>query len=216
MRLVIQITAIWVVTASALFAQSELSFYGGIQSAPHSGVSGNDPTGIGAFDFNAAWEGRSFEMPPYYGVRYTRWTSDTFGWGIDFTHAKVYADDDTLASSGFSTLEFTDGLNTLTLNAYRRFPDTDWSFVPYVGAGVGLSIPYVEVNTGGAGTFEYQITGPAIQVVAGASYPINDRWSVFGEYKGTYSVNTADLNGGGELKTNIMTNALNIGVSLGF
>lgn len=46
-----------------------LSVYGGYQTAPHSGVSGND--GVTDFDFTTGWKGKSFEMPPYYGVRGT-------------------------------------------------------------------------------------------------------------------------------------------------
>lgn len=198
------------------FAEDEISIYGGIQDAPHSGVSGRDPGGLGAFDFNADWEGRSGEMPPYWGFRWTRWQTETFGWGIDVNHAKVYADDDTLRDSGFSHLEFTDGLNIVTLNAWRRFTDTNWPVTPYVGAGVGLSIPHVEATSAGGDTAGYQITGPAVQWVAGASYSINDRWSVFGEYKGTYSMNDAELDNGGSLETDIVTNAFNFGVSLGF
>ncbi len=202
--------------SGAVMAEDQISIYGGYQTAPHSGVSGNDPGGVGSFDFTAGWEGRSFEMPPYWGLRWTRWRSRTFGWGLDINHTKVYADDDTLADSGFSHFEFSDGLNILTLNAWRRFPDTGMRVTPYVGAGVGLSIPHVEVTTPGGRVFEYQVTGPAVQWVAGASYSINDRWSVFGEYKGTYSLNEADLGSGGTLETDIVTNALNFGVSFGF
>ena len=36
------------------------------------------------------------------------------------------------------------------------------------------------------------------------------------EYKGTYSKNDVDLDGGGNLETNIVTNALNLGVSFNF
>ena len=39
---------------------------------------------------------------------------------------------------------------------------------------------------------------------------------VFGEYKGTYSVNEADLTNGGTLKSDIVTNAINVGVSFSF
>jgi lipid A oxidase len=200
----------------AALAEVELSFYGGSQGSPHSVVSGNDPGGIGAFNFTAGWDGRSIEMPPYYGIRYTTWTSDTFGWGFEMNHAKIYANDATLAASGFSRLEFSDGLNLLTVNAFRRWTDTPWAVTPYVGAGIGISVPHVEVTSPGGTTFEYQVTGPAVQWVAGASYPLSDRWSVFGEYKGSYSKNSADLTNGGTLETNIVTNALNIGVSLGF
>jgi len=201
---------------SAAHAETELSFYGGMQSAPHSRVHGNDPGGIGAFDFTAGWEGRSFDAPPYYGIRATWWTSPDYGWGIELNHAKVYSDDATRAASGFSVLEFTDGLNILTVNGWRRFPGTGWGFTPYVGAGVGVSVPHVEVTSTGGSVFEYQLTGPAVQWVAGASYPLGDNWSVFGEYKGTYSMNKADLGSGGALETNIITNALNVGVSFGF
>ena len=78
-------------------------------------------------------------------------------------------------------------------------------------------MPHVESQTtGGAKTFEYQITGPAAAIAAGVKYDINDRWGIFGEYKGTYSMNEASLTGGGTLKTNIVTNALNLGVSFSF
>ena len=218
MRIFFAIAICVIAISNSAIAESEFSFYSGTQGSPHSGVRGTDSSagGIGDFDFTAGWEGRPMEMPPYYGFRYTRWTSETFGWGFDFNHTKAYADDETLADSGFSTLEFSDGLNHLTINAYRRFPDLGWPVTPYVGAGLGLSIPHVEVDTGGEKTFEYQIAGPAAQVVAGASYRFSDRWSVFGEYKGSYSINSMDLEGGGELETNIVTNAFNIGISLGF
>jgi lipid A oxidase len=39
---------------------------------------------------------------------------------------------------------------------------------------------------------------------------------VFGEYKGTYSSNEAELSGGGSLETDIVTNAFNVGVSFRF
>jgi len=60
------------------------------------------------------------------------------------------------------------------------------------------------------------LTGPAATLIAGASLPINDQWSVFGEYNGTYSTNTAELDSGGTLETDIATNALNVGVSFNF
>ena len=216
MQRLLLITVASLALSGAALAEDQFSIYGGIQSAPHSGVTGTDPGGVGDFDFTAGWEGRSFEMPPYWGLRWTRWQTDRFGWGVDINHTKVYADDDTLADSGFSHFEFSDGLNILTVNAWRRFPDASATVTPYVGAGIGFSVPHVEVTTSGGRVFEYQVTGPAVQWVAGASYSLNDRWSVFGEYKGTYSMNEADLGSGGTLETDIVTNALNFGVSFGF
>jgi len=198
-------------------AETELSFYTGVQEAPHSRVEGNDPSGIGAFSFLSTWEGRSFEPPPHYGFRATWWKNDKLGFGIDYNHTKVYADSATLAANGFTVLEFSDGLNIITANVWRRWQMPNNNFVPYVGAGIGLSIPHVESQTtGGLKTFEYQMTGPAVQWVAGVKYNLNDKWGVFGEYNGTYSVNEADLVGGGTLKTNIVTNAINIGVAFSF
>ncbi len=216
MRALLGIIILMAVSGAPVTAQTELSFYGGFQTAPHSRVSGDDPGGIGAFDFVAAWEGRSFTLPPYYGVRLTWWQSATLGWGLDFSHDKIYASDATLVDNGLSILEFTDGLNILTLNAYRRWPNLVRVFTPYVGAGLGVSIPHVEFDSGAGKTFEYQLGGPAVAVIAGASYPLNDRWSVFGEYKATFSVNRLELVGGGTLNTNIITNSFNLGASLGF
>lgn len=197
-------------------ADFELSGYFGLQGALSSDVEGEDPGGVGDFDFNADWEGRSFEPPIYWGVRGMYWTEAQYGFGVEFTHAKVYADNDTLDRSGFDVLEFTDGLNILTANVMRRFPEAFGPVMPYVGGGLGVSIPYVEVASSGGETFEYQLTGPAVRWVAGISYPLSPSWSVFGEYQGTFSSNRADLDNGGDLRTDILTNALNLGVSFNF
>ena len=189
----------------------EVSAYTGWQTSPHSGVS----TDVTA-DFTAGWEGRSFEMAPYYGVRGMVWQPSGWGFGVEFTHAKIYADDETLAESGFSTLEFTDGLNILTANALYRWDRPGRRWTPYAGAGIGLSIPYVEVEGNGVSVFEYQVTGPALRLVGGVSYAVSDRWSVFAEYNGTYSMNEADLGGASTLETDVVTNAINIGVSFNF
>ncbi len=196
------------------FAEVELSFYGGIQSAPSSDISIRDPE-IGAADFSIDWEGRSFDAPVYYGIRATRWQSPTFGFGIDFAHNKVYPTAESLPGD-YDVLEFTDGLNTLTVNAYRRWNQVIGGLTPYVGGGIGVALPHVEVTNGASETFGYQLTGPAATWIAGATMPINDKWSVFGEYKGTFSSNTADLDSGGKLETDIVTNAVNVGVSFNF
>jgi len=202
-------------SGGALMAEMELSFYTGYQSAPHSSVTGDDDGA--AFDFGAQWEGRPGQAPPYYGLRWTRWVNEKWGYGVELNHAKVYADDDTLSKNGFKNLEFTDGLNLVTVNGYRRWQNENRRWTPYAGAGIGLAIPHVDIETSsGNKTFEYQVTGPAVVWMGGISYDINDRWSLFGEYKGSFSSNTASLSDGGELKTDLITNALNIGVSYKF
>ena len=198
---------------AAAMAEVELSFYGGLQSALPSDVTVSGDPVISDETINVAWEGKSFDAPPYYGIRATIWSSSEFGYGLDFAHNKVYPK---ALLAGYDTLEFTDGLNTLTVNAYRRWENAIGDLTPYVGGGLGLAIPHVEVTNGTSETFGYQVTGPAATWIAGASYPINDKWSVFGEYKGTYSQNTADLDTGGTLETDVLTNAVNVGLSFRF
>lgn len=206
--------------SAALPAQAEvtLSFYTGFQEAAHSRVRGND--GTSDFSFLSTWEGRSFEMPPYWGARAIWWRNENWGFGGEFTHTKVYASDGTLADNGLDTLEFSDGLNIVTANVMYRWPDRFMGgrLTPYVGGGLGVAVPHVEVTFSGSSdeTFEYQMTGPAARVLFGASYEINDRWALFGEYQTTYSQNEADLKGGGTLETDIVTNAVNIGISYSF
>jgi len=204
----------WLAAPAA--AELEFSLYGGLQSAPHSDVSIFGDGALADQDFTAAWEGRSLEAPPYYGIRATWWPTEMLGIGFDLHHAKVYADDETLAESGLDRLEFSDGLNIVTLNAYRAWDGALGEITPYVGGGVGVAVPHVEVTGNGSETFGYQLTGPAVAWMAGASMPLTDQLSLFGEYKGTYSVNSAELDGGGTLETDIVTNSVNLGVSFNF
>lgn len=190
-------------------AETELSVYTGVQTAPHSVLThsllGSQRVG---------WKGKSFEAPPYYGFRAVWWRSATLGFGVEVNHAKVYADQP--AAYGYDRLEFTDGMNLLTASVWRRFPNSS-RWTPYLGAGLGVAVPHVDIQPiGQAHTFGYQVTGPAAQVVAGASWRMTDKWSLFGEYKGTYSQHRAKLDSGGEIRTNIVTNALNLGVSFRF
>ncbi|WP_435312038.1 outer membrane protein [Primorskyibacter sedentarius] len=202
--------------AGAASAEMELSVYSGWQTAPHSRATGDHPDG-GSYDALIGWEGKSFEMPPYYGLRGTWWRDERLGFGLEFTHAKVYAPDSERENIGFDRMEFTDGLNLITVNAYHRWLNRWDDFTPYVGGGIGLAIPHVDVESaGGEKTFGYQVTGPAVRVLAGVSYDLSERFAVFGEYQFTYSNNEADLEGDGTLETEIKTNALNFGVTLKF
>jgi lipid A oxidase len=197
---------------SSSFAQVELSFYTGVQSAQPSDVSIRDPLLL-PVNTRMDWRGRSFDAPLYYGLRATSWRSGSFGVGLDFAHNKIYPSS---LPDGYDVLEMTDGLNTLTVNAYRRWDSVIGNLVPYVGGGIGIAVPHVEVINDMSQTSGYQLTGPAATLIAGASLPLNDQWSVFGEYKGTYSANTAELDSGGTLEADIVTNALNFGVSFNF
>lgn len=197
-------------------AETQLSLYGGLQSALAGRVSGQDDLGS-PFGFAVDWQGRSFEMPPYYGLRATRWISAAWGYSLEFTHAKTYADDATLASSGFEMLEFTDGLNIVTLNLMRRFDEFS-ALQFYAGAGIGVSVPHVEVQTrvGGPVTFEYQLAGPAARGFFGVEYDLSESWSLFGEMNVTGSWNELELTGGGDMSASLFTHAINLGASFRF
>lgn len=212
MRCAIAFCIAFFALATAVSAQVELSFYTGAQSAAPSDVTIRE-SGAVADVFSQDWEGRSLQTPMYYGLRATSWRSERFGLGFDFAHNKIYP---TSLPEDVSVLEMTDGLNTLTVNAYHRWEDVFAGVNPYIGGGIGISIPHVEVETAADTTAGYQLTGAAATWIAGASVPINDQWSVFGEYKGTYTANTADLDSGGTLETEVFTNALNVGVSFNF
>ncbi len=203
--------------ASPAVAEFELSAYTGWQNVNDSTLKGDYP-GTGAnIDSSVSWSGKPFEAPPYYGLRGTWWQSDNWGYGVELTHAKSYADDDDARDLGFSGIEFTDGLNILTANAMYRWPGAFLNATPYVGAGLGVSIPHVDVqSTTGSDTYGYQIGGPAARITAGISYDITDRYALFTEYQYTVSDNDVDLEDGGSLQTVIETNAINFGVSYKF
>ena len=110
-------------------------------------------------------------------------------------------------------IEFTDGLNLVTANALYRFPQDGGRWTPYLGAGVGVNIPHVEVTRPSGKTFGYEFGGVTLQAQAGVDFRITERWSTFVEYKGTYSKVDVPIDSGDRLKTDIFTNAVNLGVS---
>jgi lipid A oxidase len=197
-------------------AEATFSLYGGHNSSPHSKVEYDLNLGAGPQNVTVGWDGKSFEMPPYYGVRATWWmdTNPQFGFAIDFSHSKVYASP---LPAGLSILEFTDGINILTANALYRYQNES-RFTPYGGVGIGASIPSVELanvaNT--SKTKEYQLGGVAVQGFIGVDVAINENWSIFGELKSAYTMIDGDLSGGGSVSTNLISNQIIVGVSYRF
>ena len=215
-KLILALAATTALAAPAA-AEIEINLYMGTEAPDSSRISGTDVT-AGAFDTTIDWEGKSDAMPPYYGARATWWTNSNIGWAFEFSHNKAYAPAAQMAAVGFDRMEFTDGHNILTLNVMKRWPGA-WGnkVTPYIGAGYGAAIPHVDIRpVGGTHTFGYQVTGPAYRLLAGASYKINDRWSIYGEYQFTHSDNKVDLEGGGTLETKITSNAFNFGVGIHF
>ncbi len=194
-------------------AEQSFSVYGGIQEVDDSTADFVDIDGS-SYEFPVSWDGNSFEMPPYYGFRYTRWQSERFGVAVDFTHSKAYATDSSLEDSGFGVLEFTDGINVLTLNGIYRVTNAS-QITPYFGAGLGISIPHVEIKSPlmSEKAFEYQWGGLAVTTFVGLDYKLNENWSLFGELKFDYTKIDVDVSDNGNFQTELLTQALNFGVT---
>ena len=193
-------------------ANQSFSFYFGNQGNSPSTAYVTDIDGS-TYDFPATWEGRSFDMPVYYGFRYTNWAWGNLGWAIDFTHSKAYSSDDTRADSGFDVLEFTDGINVLTADVFYRLNPLG-KITPYGGIGLGTSIPHVELQSPQMDdkVFEYQFAGLAATGIVGASYQLTEHWAIFGEGKFDRSWLKADMENG-KFETTLDTHAFNFGIS---
>ncbi len=193
-------------------AQTELSIYGG--GTLFSGASGGS-SGAGSSGYTTDWGGVLGDVGGRYGARIVWWGDGGSGLGLDFDLASVLVATTDLAPEESTTLELGEGSGRVTVNMFHRWKNRAL-MVPYVGAGIGLSLPQVEGDSGGASVSGYQIGGPAMQWIAGASLPLESNWAVFGEYKGSFAASSFDFSGGGAGRTDVFSNAINIGVTLGF
>jgi lipid A oxidase len=221
--------------ASPAAAEFQIGGYGGWSDSFDSDIKINQPGGTNLTLHDVPWESESFEPPPYWGVRGAYWLDSAPNWGlmVDYHHAKVIADQGaTVSVSGtrdglpvgpkdrvgnsFDIMEFTDGLNEIFFGGQYRWIGARWT--PYVGAGVGFAFPHVEFRRGPGlpKTFEYQVTGVAVEALAGLEYSITPRLSAFADYKLSFSTNDADLQGGGTLETDVLTNQVIFGLSWRF
>ncbi|MDX2275721.1 MAG: outer membrane beta-barrel protein [Hyphomonadaceae bacterium] len=79
----------------------------------------------------------------------------------------------------------------LMANVYYDFTQYG-AFTPYVGAGLGVGMVNVEYKPSGVGIVDDDDTVLAYQLIAGAAYELNDRMSLFAQYRyrGTDDVET--------------------------
>jgi len=211
--------------SSAFAGEWWVGAYGGYNTSFDSDVKVS--RGGGAITYrDVSWDGASFEMPPYWGVRGGYWFDGpyaNFGMMLDYSHAKVKADlSGTALGADFGHFQFTDGLNLLALTGLYRLPLTE-TFTPYAGLGVGIAAPDVETTARAGGafdgmprTFDYKLAGPVVQAQIGMEAKITESISAFAEYKFDYSWNSVDLNGGGSLDANIGTSQFLLGVNYKF
>ena len=216
-------------------AEFQAALYGGFSESFDSDITLNQPKGTNMRLNSVPWDGASFDAPPYWGARGIYWLDNHPNWGlmVDYNHAKVIAEQGAVVGvSGtrdgiaigprdrvgntFDVMEFTDGLNQIFAGAMYRWQHARWT--PHVGLGVGASVPHVEVRRTGSTirTFDYQLTGVAVEGLIGLEYRLTPRLAAFGDYKLSFSSNDADLKGGGTLETDIWTNHFVLGLSYSF
>jgi hypothetical protein len=134
----------------------------------------------------ARWNSRSFEMPPYYGARVSRW-SGRHAWSVAFIHDKLYLDNPPPKVQQFS---ISHGLNLLTVEHGWRFGE----WLLWCGGGVvlahpentvrNLSLPGDESGMLGGG---YNVTGPTIGLALGRRFIVSRGLAIVGEARATAS-----------------------------
>ncbi len=224
-------------------AQAELvaSLFGGMAFTENNDLRLKQSGGTDLTFHNVSYEGKDFQSPIYYGARLTYFLSPSshWGFGLEFFHAKLYLDaGDTVRVTGtragapvddrervedtISTFNISHGLNFLTADAmYRWFlghrgEDFLGRFQPYVGSGIGAVIPHVESTVAGVHFEQYQWHGPGVQIFAGTNFDLTRHWSLFVEYKFSYTDLDSLSIPGGSLGLSPLTHHLVTGLSFRF
>jgi lipid A oxidase len=198
--------------AATVRAELDLSAFTGVALTQDNDLVLHQRGGTDLTFNDVSYEGRDFEAPPYYGLR-ALWfpgADSHWGFGAEFFHFKLYADTgDTVHVTGrrdglgvndnervddtIESFSLSHGLNfALGDVVYRWLPgqrgeDFLGRFQPYVGAGLGVTIPHVESNVGGNFHEEYQVHGPGVQGIAGLNFDLTRHWGLMFEYKFTYA-----------------------------
>ncbi len=191
---------------------------------------------------NVSYQGKDFSTPPYYGARLTYFLPEQshWGFGVEYFHAKLYlGTGDTVHVTGtrggvavndsepvgntIQTFILHNGFNFVTADVFYRWQlgrrDENFlgRFQPYVGAGVGAVVPYVESQLVG-GTYRqgYQIRGPGVLGIAGLNFDLTKHVSLFSEYKFAYAHLDELHLANGSISIDPMTHNFVTGVSFRF
>ena len=219
-------------------SEFQLGIYGGGNYTPPADVFLKQPNGTDMVLKGVPWTGEPFDDPPYYGVRGTYWTRPLpkFGVMLDFVHAKSISlrkrvveqtgtrDGEPLppkepVAATFTKLEYSHGLNFLTLNAVYRLSGWHRRIVPYLGAGVGIMVPHTEIARTGVArqdwTYRYAISGPGFQALTGIEWRVfsSNRYAIFTEYKAGYAMISTELLEGGWVTANLWAHQAILGIS---
>lgn len=97
-------------------------------------------------DFDAKYETRGFDDPPYYSLRFGRWQKQR-AWEVELIHHKLYVNDADLPGD-VQKFEITDGFNILTVN---HVWDLD---VVNLRLGLGTVVAHPDITVQGQSTYE--------------------------------------------------------------
>jgi lipid A oxidase len=186
----------------------------GFSAGESSDLQLEQPGGTSLIFHNIPWEMHDFDEPMYYGYRvlYFPGRDSNWGFGLEFIHAKVYLDtSDSVRVTGtragtpvngteslgdtFEGFNISNGINYLTADVLYRFfldkqhPESFLSrFQPYVGIGLGITVPHPEPQLKGEPLrAKYQFGGFAAQAMAGVSFDITKYLLLYTEYKLSYA-----------------------------
>ena len=222
-------------------AEVELSIFTGVALTQDNDLQLQQGSGTDLTFHGVSYEGRDFEIPPYYGVRGLWFPSEDSHWGFgaEFFHMKMYAETgDTVRVTGrrggmsvnaneriddtIQSFSLSHGLNYVLGDVvYRWFPgqrgeDFLGHLQPYVGVGLGFAVPHVESTVNGTFHEEYQVRGPGVQALAGVNVSLTRHWGLMFEYKFTYAcLGSLDIPGG-SIEVTPLTNHFVTGFTFGF
>lgn len=210
---VVFLLAAWVAPPAA--AEPLLDLYTGKAFTLGSDIRIKQPTLGNDFSFrDVSFEDKSFETPPWYGLR-VGYYFEKYPWlgaAIEFFHFKMIADTaesrrvtGTRSGAGVDTttrvdsiiqqFQVTHGVNYLTLDALIRYPllEEDERFRHgraqlYAGLGVGPVVVHPENRVDNVKNDEgYEVGGAGIQAFVGARVLMFKHFGLFVEYKFSHS-----------------------------
>jgi lipid A oxidase len=222
-------------------AEVDLSIFTGVALTQDNDLDLHQRGGTDLTFRGVSYEGRDFEIPPYYGARALWFPSEESRWGFgaEFIHLKLYAETD-------ATVHVTGRRNGTSVNENEPIEDTIGSFSlshglnfalgdivyrwlpgkrgedflghlqPYAGVGLGAAIPHVESKIGGTFHEEYQLHGPGVEALAGVNIELTRHLGVMLEYKFTYAnLDSLDVPGG-SIELTPLTHNLVTGLTFSF
>lgn len=153
--------------------------------------------------FEAEFETKPFDSPPYYGIRLGRW-SNGHAWEVEHIHQKIYVDD---LPPDVQHFEITDGYNLFLFNSAWQLNRYD--LITRLGVGPVIAHPQITVrgisnHQSGGGAIPmiwdsdsgYQWAGAAAQVSLEKEFSISQHWLLSLEGKLSHANADIDIEGG--------------------